>query len=398
MSIIGSICVILRDKLTYVKKIKPIKLLLVGAMFCLSLLISVVFKDSNMLFFETLKSSRVFVLFSMILVFVIESLFIKNKFRFCLILQLLLSFLLVRKVCDYDSFLHMDLFIYMLMAFLCMNINYKTIIKFFCFTYLVSLIIVLVFNENSIVVSNVTFPYNVARQNLGLNTMVAFTYVTFYLFVYYIYLRKRSITFAEIVLLFVITLLLYYLQHVKGTCFLMWAVLIASVLLKYVFKDMKYNRYFGLLLLLLFAFLYFGIVFLSYIYEDSNELLYYINGVLHGRLSLGKTGILECGISLFGNFLDERYRFIEYFYVDSSYLRILLLYGIIGYLYVAFSLLYFIYLAHISQDTYLIVLLFIVFISCAFNMDMFYMIYNNMFFILSYQYECSRSDVLKRPS
>ena len=75
--------------------------------------------------------------------------------------------------------------------------------------------------------------------------------------------------------------------------------------------------------------------FLSVSYDADNELLVNINETITGRLALGKEGLADYGISLFGQdvpmvgfggttTLEE-----TYFFIDSSYLYILLRYGIL---------------------------------------------------------------------
>ena len=74
---------------------------------------------------------------------------------------------------------------------------------------------------------------------------------------------------------------------------------------------------------------------LSDFYQQDNEFLESINEAITGRLALGKKGLDDYGIPLLGQdvpmvgfggstTLEE-----EYFFIDSSYLNILLRYGIL---------------------------------------------------------------------
>ncbi|MCI9077830.1 MAG: hypothetical protein HFH68_02740 [Lachnospiraceae bacterium] len=75
--------------------------------------------------------------------------------------------------------------------------------------------------------------------------------------------------------------------------------------------------------------------FLSDYYEKDNEFLETINKTITGRLAFGKTGLDDYGISLFGQdipmvgFGGSTILKEEYFFIDSSYINILLRYGII---------------------------------------------------------------------
>ena len=83
------------------------------------------------------------------------------------------------------------------------------------------------------------------------------------------------------------------------------------------------------------------IVAMSYFYTPTNKLLEKINHALSGRLAIGNQAIHRYGFSIFGRhmvehswggttgmkmFMGDR---SKYFFVDSSYLRILILYGVI---------------------------------------------------------------------
>ncbi len=75
--------------------------------------------------------------------------------------------------------------------------------------------------------------------------------------------------------------------------------------------------------------------FLSDSYQQDNEFLETINETITGRLALGKTGLDNYGISLFGQdvpmvgFGGSLTLKQEYFFIDSSYINILLRYGIV---------------------------------------------------------------------
>lgn len=75
--------------------------------------------------------------------------------------------------------------------------------------------------------------------------------------------------------------------------------------------------------------------YLSNSYSEKNEFLETINETITGRLALGKRGLDDYGISLFGQdvpmvgFGGSTTIEEEYFFIDSSYLNILLTYGLL---------------------------------------------------------------------
>lgn len=82
---------------------------------------------------------------------------------------------------------------------------------------------------------------------------------------------------------------------------------------------------------------------LTYFYRQSNPLLQKINSLLSGRLALGERGFNQYGFSILGQHMVERSwggttgmkMFMtdqsKYFFIDSSFIRIMILYGIIAF-------------------------------------------------------------------
>lgn len=92
----------------------------------------------------------------------------------------------------------------------------------------------------------------------------------------------------------------------------------------------------------------YGYFLLNYYYSEKNYIMRHINNLLSGRLALGYRGLNQCGITMVGQHVVEQgwggakgYALSEnepwkYFYIDSSFMRLLLIYGfIIGLIVVA---------------------------------------------------------------
>ena len=106
------------------------------------------------------------------------------------------------------------------------------------------------------------------------------------------------------------------------------------------------------------------IIFLiTYFYNKSNLILEKINSLLSGRLALGKKGFEQYGFSIFGQHMVEHSwggttgmrMFMtnqsKYFFIDSSYIRIMILYGIIALL-IVLGIMTFISFRSISNEKY----------------------------------------------
>ena len=132
-----------------------------------------------------------------------------------------------------------------------------------------------------------------------------------------------------------------------------------------------------------------GIILLSLTYNNNIEILNKINTILSGRLSLGHKGIVDYGFT----FLARRIVFsggdtlkgIEYNYVDSSYLQLLLNFGIIFYVLLILYILYFASLINQKKDIYML-LVFVIFIShSTFDPQLINMAFN--YFLISTSYK-----------
>lgn len=87
----------------------------------------------------------------------------------------------------------------------------------------------------------------------------------------------------------------------------------------------------------------YAIISLTYFYNHTNHILEKINSLLSGRLAIGQKAIHDYGFSWFGHHMVEHAwggsagmkMFMnnqsQYFFVDSSFLRVLILYGVIAF-------------------------------------------------------------------
>lgn len=153
----------------------------------------------------------------------------------------------------------------------------------------------------------------------------------------YICFRKKKMTLVEAVILEGITWLFYALTDTKNAFAITTLAIIVALFLK------VWNGQFGKGM---FAFLIKNITILGtclmgglvYLYDKNEFVSKTVNDLLTGRLSLSYEGIQNYGIHLFGQaiewvggtvYYDTETDFSSYNYVDSSYIQILLSYGII---------------------------------------------------------------------
>lgn len=131
-------------------------------------------------------------------------------------------------------------------------------------------------------------------------------------------------------------------------------------------------------------------IFLTYIYDPGSRWLTFLNHILSGRFSIVNEVIHQYGIHLFGenvlqnglggpSGLNFNSNFDKYVFIDSSYLRLLLMYGVICLIITIWLISS---LLKKTQDKYLLVILLVVFVSGAIENHLLELAYNPFFLIL----------------
>ena len=154
----------------------------------------------------------------------------------------------------------------------------------------------------------------------------------FHLTLVYLYLRKSKIRLLEILMLGILNYYFYVHTDTKSAFFLS----ILALALVYVFKNkvvsQKILNAIGKITLAA------GIlipIFLTYFYNSNSKFFQILNASLTGRLSLGNKTLSLYGVHMFGQRIDWELQqratsvFDNYLYVDSSFVNILLHYGIV---------------------------------------------------------------------
>ena len=125
-----------------------------------------------------------------------------------------------------------------------------------------------------------------------------------------------------------------------------------------------------------------GMIICSMFFSSNNKFLVLLDRVLNYRLRLGKKGIDLYGLSYLGQWIPMQgnggtvKEQVNYFFLDSSYLYVLLQYGIIVLMIILGAMLIINYRAYLNQDFVLILALCIVAIQCMVEHHLMDMAYN----------------------
>ncbi|WP_191364056.1 polymerase [Limosilactobacillus oris] len=130
-------------------------------------------------------------------------------------------------------------------------------------------------------------------------------------------------------------------------------------------------------------------IFLSYFYTSSNHLLHKIDSLFSGRLALGAQAFDKFDVNLFGRTIVEHsfggvngHRLasgsiqINYFYIDSSYVRMLLLWGLLVFIMVIVCLTYIALRSTVHKTFILSAIILVASLSFMFEPHIIQIIYN----------------------
>lgn len=225
------------------------------------------------------------------------------------------------------------------------------------------------------------------REALGSSTPNCLMLQVFQIVVLYLYTNKDTIKLYDILVILGISLIFYNVTDSRMGMVAIILAIIAFGIVKikrsnYILTKTKaFFKYIPVILSAL-------IIVLTFAYKvyDITEL----NFLLSNRLQLNVNAVEEYGITLFGSEIKwigqtESFKKIDedYNYVDSSYFKILLNYGIIIFGFVLYCMMKIIDNAYKEEDYLLVMLLAISLVYCFFDSWLIAIQFNTFLFFLS---------------
>ena len=177
------------------------------------------------------------------------------------------------------------------------------------------------------------------RHSLGYLYPSYISSIFFYVTLAYLFIRRKKVRFLEVVFIGFINVIIFHLTDSKTS----FAMVFLAVIVLWVMKFHKKRLERGFLSKLLYVYSIPFIAVISilacYLYNEGNRILVLINSFINNRLIMGHNALLEYGLSLFGKriswtgygglgYLSSSLQ-DEYNFVDCSYVKILLDYGVI---------------------------------------------------------------------
>ena len=227
------------------------------------------------------------------------------------------------------------------------NVDFRKIVKVFVLASAVLFAIIFLCGSTGIIEDVLAY-----RDDGTVRHAFGFHYTTwppthlFFLSVCWAWLRQEKITYAEIAVIGGFAAFSYIGCNARTSfislsllfAFLLWAKLRARKT-----EDLRYPMTKPLQIgcVLSYPLIAFVMMLLSVLYSEQNAFLSAINRITNNRLILGHTGFSRYGILPFGQAIEMNTEPPkEYFFLDCSYINILLRYGFLVFLAVMFICVY----------------------------------------------------------
>ncbi|WP_318766684.1 polysaccharide biosynthesis protein [Lactiplantibacillus carotarum] len=243
------------------------------------------------------------------------------------------------------------------------------------------------------VIKNITFVTTSGlRQSFGVVYTTDFAAHVFYWCCAYLYLIAKRFRVVSLIPVLAATGVIYYFTRT-------WTDTIAMIILIITFLAYVYRRQLSHVKLVRVSLRYnflaipiisLSIIWLSAVFSYSDRVLVKLNGLLSNRLALGNNAFLAYGVKILGQPLipvngwggDRSETFtndlgnLTYFFIDSSFINMLVSYGLLITLVVVLGITVFLYLRTRKNDYLLPVIFLAIAIASAFDQHFLEVTYN----------------------
>lgn len=213
------------------------------------------------------------------------------------------------------------------------NISLKKIIKWSLITHIVAMLFIIGTTYIGIIQNNVIIQGHRNRESLGFLYPTTGAHYGLYVILKWLYVRRNKINWFEILAALLAAGFLYWKTDTRSPFMLSIIVISGGVVLKYVDILRRYHKLYSLIAIMCVPVACIAFLIIAYKFSWENVFIANLNRIINGRLNLAHDGLMNYGISLFGQHIvwiggipgpGEVYN-----YVDSSYAMLLINYGIV---------------------------------------------------------------------
>lgn len=255
-----------------------------------------------------------------------------NLYKLTIVLLLIILFAAGKNSFDYNFYY------YAFLIFAAKNIEFRKILKYYIIVLASGIIVTTIFALIHVIPAIVITRSNSSALRLALGSVYPSDLAAriFHLMVGYAVLKKFKLTLPEYLSVIAITITTYIVTDTKLDLILMILLIICLSFYKYIVILMSMIKPYIFNLLIL-GFIAINIL-LAYFYNPKISILNKLNSALTGRLDLANRGFNDYNVTLYGQYVYQNgwggihKKIIDYFYIDSSLVRVLLMQGLIVYI------------------------------------------------------------------
>lgn len=280
------------------------------------------------------------------------------NYKLMTLINIIVSFIILLKIIMFDKYslnnfiLILTLFIFSSLAYLesgyenlfylpifiigAKNIEFRKICKTYLVIGLLIVITSMIAVKLNIIEHIIYFRDDKIRYSFGSVYATDFAARMFFLTATYCYIRNQKLNIIDSILFIMLGIFIIYFCDARLdsiSIFMLSTLPFISNLINN--KKIYIGKVKRKLLILTIPIMAMISIVLTYVYNPDNLIFTYLNRVLSNRLKLGKRGIEEYGLSLFGQVVEMRGfgasngQVEDYFFIDNSYLYIALRYGVV---------------------------------------------------------------------
>lgn len=238
-----------------------------------------------------------------------------------------------------------DIFMYLLLVIGAKNINYNAVIEWYFKIGTIILVFIILSSSLGIIQDLVFFRDGIARHSLGILYPTDFAAHTFFLLLAYCYLYFKKLTWKSYISFILIAAFLMLETQARLDVIAILLTIPIMWLAKRASEGKIFSQFFASFYWLVTPILAYITAIVAYFY-NGNKFYMLADKIVSGRLKLSHTAFNRYGVSLFGNFVHEQgfggsagsKTFYQsgmegkYFFIDSSFIRLIIIYGLIAFL------------------------------------------------------------------
>jgi hypothetical protein len=239
-----------------------------------------------------------------------------------------------------------NVFYYYLIILASQKIKFEKVLRFFMIVLILGLLVTIVSAKFGAIMelTNSRTGDPRIRYALGMVYPTDLAARAFYLQLFYVVYRKFKLSLPELIAGASFTFLIFSFTDTRVDVVLMTLTLIFTLIYKKLVCLLEFvgNRYISIIAVLGIL----GMIILTYVYRSSSLIFKMLNKLLSGRLEFGHQAFVRYNVTLFGQFVPQNgnggihHGFFDYFYIDCSFLRILMMNGFVTFIIIMIALIY----------------------------------------------------------